>query len=149
MLQVRQALEHAWSPDTAYERAFRPGVPALGQCYPTARVLQLLFPALEIVEGTVWTGAATEKHFWNLLTVDDVDYHLDLTWQQFPPGSEIRDWRVRDREGLGDGPTTVTRVELLLRRVQTYLAATAHHEDPADRDRRGVGQRICRPDLTM
>lgn len=123
MLQVRQALEHSWSADTAYEQAFRPGVPALGQCYPTARVLQLLFPPLEIVEGTVWTGATRERHFWNLLAAGGVDYHLDLTWQQFPSGTEIREWRVRDREDLDDGPTTVRRVELLLHRVQTCLAA--------------------------
>lgn len=122
MLRVRQALEHSWSADTAYEQAFHPGVPALGQCYPTARVLQLLYPALEIVEGTVLTGATTHQHFWNLLVVDDTDYHLDLTWQQFPPGAEVGEWRIRDRDGLGDGPTTVERVELLLGRVRTYLA---------------------------
>lgn len=125
MLEVREALERSWGTETAYERAFRPGVPALGQCYPTARVLQLLFPALEIVEGSVWTGTKTEKHFWNLLAVDRLEYHLDLTWQQFPPESVVREWRVRDREDLDDGPATVERVDLLLRRVKAQLAADA------------------------
>lgn len=125
MVQVREALERSWGAETAYERASRPGVPALGQCYPTARVLQMLFPALEIVEGTVWTGMKSEKHFWNLLAVDCMEYHLDLTWQQFPPESEVRDWHVRDRETLDDGPATIERVDLLLRRVKACLAAKA------------------------
>ena len=122
LVQVREALEHSWSAETAYERALRPGVPALGQCYPTARVLQALFPVLEIVEGTVWTGSTQEKHFWNLLAVRGREYHLDLTWQQFPTGSEVRGWHVRDRECLGDGPRTIERVDLLLRRVKARLA---------------------------
>ena len=126
MVDIREALERSWSAETAYEAAFRLGVPALGQCYPTARVLQVFFPGLDIVEGTVWTGTQVEKHFWNLLTVDGLNYHLDLTWQQFPPGSEVRDWRVRPRADLDDGPATVARVDLLLRLVQGHLAARAH-----------------------
>jgi hypothetical protein len=123
MVHVREALERSWSPETAYEGASRPGLPAFGQCYPTARVLQVFFPALEIVEGIVWTGTQAEKHFRNVLVVADLDYHLDLTWQQFPAGSDIREWRLRARESLNDGPATVERVDLLLRRVRAHLEA--------------------------
>lgn len=129
MVQVREALEQSWSAETAYGRVFRPGVPALGQCYPTSRVLQVMFPALEIVEGTVWTGDQAEKHFWNLLVAGGMEYHFDLTWQQFPSGSEVRGWFVRGREHLDDGPTTIERVDLLLRRVKTHLALANSPED--------------------
>ena len=126
MVSVREALERSWSAETAYEGAFRRGIPALGQCYPTARVLQVFFPGLEIVEGTVWTGTKVEKHFWNLLTVDGLEYHLDLTWQQFSPGSEVREWRVRPLADLDDGPATVERVDLLLHRVKAHLPTQSH-----------------------
>ena len=122
LVQVRRALEASWGADTADQGAVGPGVPALGQCYATARVLQILFPRLEIVEGTVWTGEEDERHFWNLMAAGGLEHHLDLTWQQFPPGTEIREWRVRDRDDLGDGPETVARVELLLERVRAHLA---------------------------
>ena len=122
LVRVRRALAASWGADTAYRGAVRPGVPALGQCYATARVLQILFPRLEVVEGTVWTGEATERHFWNLLAAGGLEHHLDLTWEQFPAGTEIREWQVRDRDDLGDSPETVARVELLLERVRTHLA---------------------------
>lgn len=131
MVRVREALERSWGADTAYEGASLTEAPARGQCYPTARVLQTLFPALEIVEGAVWNGEAVEKHFWNLLAVDGADYHLDLTWQQFPPGSEVREWRVRDRENLGDSPRTVARVDRLLARVMAILEQPTRSTEPA------------------
>ena len=122
LARVRRALEASWSADTAYRGATRDGVPSLGQCYPTSRVLQLLFPELEVVEGVVWTGTAAEMHFWNLLVAGGRQHHLDLTWQQFPAGTQVREWRVRDRGGLGDGPETLARVDLLLERVRAHLA---------------------------
>lgn len=122
MIRVREALEGSWSPATAYLGASRLGVPSLGQCYSTSRVLQLLYPALEIVEGRVWTGSAQEKHFWNLVDTVSGEVHVDLTWQQFPPGSVVRDWHVRDRATLNDSEATLQRVEVLLRRVHRHLA---------------------------
>jgi hypothetical protein len=121
MLQLRRALEASWQPDTAYLRVQREGNPALGQCYPTSRVLQHYFPAAEIVEGEVITPIATEKHFWNLLVAHGVEIHIDLTWQQFPPGSYVASWQVRDRNTLGDGPETLRRVDLLTKRVERQL----------------------------
>ncbi len=116
------ALEASWDEKTSYQMALREGNPAFGQCYPTSRVIQFLWPEIEIVEGEVWTGESIEKHFWNLLVTDGVECHIDLTWQQFPDGSEVKNWRVRERESLGDGQDTVDRVSLLFERVSRHIS---------------------------
>ncbi|MBN8460154.1 MAG: hypothetical protein J0M04_20190 [Verrucomicrobia bacterium] len=118
---MREALEASWDRSTSYQMAFEENNPALGQCYSTSRVIQILFPKAEIVEGEVWTGNRIEKHFWNLLLADGVERHVDLTWKQFPGNSEIRNWSVRTRESLGDSPETIDRVNLLLERVNAYV----------------------------
>ena len=123
LLRLREAFEASWQPDTAYLEVFEEGNPALGQCYPTSRVLQLLHPEFEIVEGEVWTGTSTEKHFWNIRTFGEDTIHVDLTWQQFPHGSQVTSFHIRDSETLGDGPKTIERVDLLLSRVKTHLAS--------------------------
>jgi hypothetical protein len=119
---VREALEASWDRNTSYQMAFEENNPALGQCYSTSRVIQILFPEAEIVEGEVWTGNRIEKHFWNLLLANGVERHVDLTWKQFPGNSEIRNWSVRTRESLGDSPETIDRVNLLLQRVNAYVS---------------------------
>lgn len=120
---MREALESSWNPATAYLEARQTDNPALGQCYPTSRVVQLLLPEFEIVEGQVWTGKRDEKHFWNLLRTERGDIHIDLTWQQFPLGSVVRHWRVRDRDGLSDGAATLRRVDRLFKSVHAHLRA--------------------------
>ena len=122
MIQLREALEASWDAKTSYLAVSVDGNGALGQCYPTSRVVQLFFPETEIVEGEVSTGKRTEKHFWNLLKSDKVEYHIDLTWQQFPEGSVVKHWKVRDRAKLNDSQETILRVELLHLRVKAYLS---------------------------
>lgn len=119
--QLREALEAGWGVDTAYMQAEERGNPALGNCYPTSRVVQILCPQAEIVEGVVWTGNTSEKHFWNLLRVDGIEYHIDLTWQQFPQGSVVTEYTVRNRATFGDSEVTAQRVRKLLERVEAYL----------------------------
>ncbi len=119
---VREALEVSWDRSTSYQMAFEENNPALGQCYSTSRVIQILFPEAEIVEGEVWTGNRIEKHFWNLMLANGVERHVDFTWKQFPESSEVRNWRVRTRESLGDSPETIDRVNLLLERVNVHIA---------------------------
>jgi hypothetical protein len=121
MLQLREALEASWDKATAYKGVFTEGNPALGQCYPTSWVIQSFFPETEIVEGEVWNGTEIEKHFWNVLKVGDTLYHIDLTWQQFPAGSSVRSYKIRDRETLNDSQQTIDRCELLRTRVIDYL----------------------------
>ncbi len=123
MTRLREAFERAWKPDTAYLQVAENGNPALGQCYPTSRVVQFYFPETEIVEGQVWTGKGLEKHFWNVLVSNGEEYHMDFTWQQFPTGSSVRSYKIRDRNELGDGQQTIQRVELLKSRVKEFLAS--------------------------
>ncbi len=123
MLQLRHALEASWSAGTAYLGVSEKSNPALGNCYPTSRVVQHYFPNTEIVEGEVATPTGTEKHFWNLLTVDGAEYHIDLTWQQFPVGSYVGSYKIRNRNELNDGEDATRRVDLLLGRVKKFLAS--------------------------
>ena len=119
---LREAIESSWDARTAYLGMAAAGVPALGQCYPTARVVQHFIPECEIADGEVWTGVRIEHHFWNVISVGGTLRHIDFTWQQFPPGSCVRSFTVRDRHTLGDSPATIARIDLLRRRVQAYLA---------------------------
>jgi hypothetical protein len=128
LLRLRTALEASWDSETSYGRVIEPGVPALGQCYPTARVVQYFFPEMEIAEGEVWTGLEMEKHFWNVVDHGGTAIHIDLTWQQFPFGSSVMGYALRDRSSLEDSAQTLIRVETLLRRVEAALLAA--QEDP-------------------
>ena len=119
--RLREALEASWDEKTSYLAVKEKGNPALGQCYPTSRVVQHFFPETEIVKGRVWNGKEIETHFWNVLKVKDDLYHIDLTWQQFPQGSKVRKYTILDRNKLGDSEPTLKRCELLLERVNNYL----------------------------
>lgn len=122
LARLKKALEASWQPDTAYQAVSQTGNPALGQCYPTARVVQWFFPRFEIAAGEVDTGSSREAHFWN---VDPATYpaeHVDLTRGQFPPSAEVIHWRLLDRAALGDSPRTIIRCELLLSRVLAALS---------------------------
>jgi len=121
LLRLREALEASWDDKTSYLAVTQRGNPALGQCYPTARVVQHFFPKTEIIKGTVWDGKQLQTHFWNGLRVAGELYHIDLSWQQFPVGSSVREYEILNRETLNDSVSTVKRCELLLQRVSRYL----------------------------
>lgn len=121
MLALRRAIEAAWQPDTAYHFVAEPGNPALGQCYVSSRVVQHYFPEAELAEGEVSTPTGTEWHFWNVFPTASGQIHLDLTWQQFPHGSQVKSWKIRDRNTFNDSPPTIERFEKLLQRVQQNL----------------------------
>jgi hypothetical protein len=126
MLSLREALIASWDIRTAYLAVEQVGNPALGQCYPTSRVVQHYYPDTEIVKGKVWTGEAVEVHFWNGLRVGDDWYHIDLSWQQFPAGSIVREFVIVERQELNDSEATMERCALLLKRVDEYLKARNH-----------------------
>ena|SRR5215471_1121352 len=122
MLRLREALEASWDELTAYGAVENASNPALGQCYPTARVVQHYYPATEIIKGKVSTGEKEEIHFWNGLLVGDNWYHIDFSWGQFPTGSVVREFVVLDRRNLDDSKATLERCALLLKRVETFLS---------------------------
>lgn len=121
MLRLREALEASWDRQTAFLEVEKAGNRAFGQCYPTSRVVQHFYPATEIIKGKVWTGANEEIHFWNGLPVGDEWYHIDLSWQQFPTGSVVKEYVVLDRRQLDDSEATLQRCGLLLKRVEDFL----------------------------
>jgi hypothetical protein len=121
LIALREALEASWSARTSYGGVWEDNNPALGQCYPTARVVQHFLPRSEIVKGSVWTGTRHEVHFWSELVVDGATIAVDLTWQQFPPGSVVTARETLDRNRLGDSPATIARCDLLLAGVQARL----------------------------
>lgn len=123
LLLIREALEASWDEKTSYLAVKKIGNPALGQCYPTARVVQHFFPETEIIKGKVWNGKVLESHFWNGLLVGGILYHIDLSWQQFPAGSSVRDFEILDRKSLNDSQGTIERCEILLHRVNSYLSS--------------------------
>jgi hypothetical protein len=125
LARLRSALEASWDSQTAYLGAWQAGNPALGQCYPTSRVVQWLFSHLEIVAGQVDTGSALEWHFWNVDPLSDPLVHIDLTWKQFPSGSRVKHFKLLNRHALGDSPPTVERCRLLLDRVLSELTRSA------------------------
>ncbi|CAM3273258.1 hypothetical protein OCAE111667_01130 [Occultella aeris] len=121
LIVLREALEASWSRRTSYRGVWDERIPALGQCYPTARVVQHFLPAADIVKGTVWTGVGHEVHFWNELRVGCDLMAVDLTWQQFPPGSVVASRQTLDRHELGDTPQTIARCDRLLAAVNVRL----------------------------
>ena len=121
--ELRKAIEASWDERTSCLGAVREGNPAWGQCYPTARVVQVFFPEMEIARGVASTVSSEEAHFWNVIAIKGGLTHVDLTWCQFPPGTIRGDFDVLDRHDLGDSIETVTRCDLLLSRVTRRLAS--------------------------
>ena len=123
MLRLREALAASWDKRTAYLEVEHAGNPALGQCYPTSRVVQHYYPETEIIKGKVWTGETADVHFWNGLRVGNDWYHIDLSWQQFAGSSIIQEFVIVERQELNDSEATMQRCALLLKRVDDYLTA--------------------------
>jgi len=123
LLRIREALEASWDEKTSYMAMKEMGNPAFGQCYPTCRVVQYFFPEMEIAKGEVWNknGREIHKHYWNVLRTKNGLCHIDLTWSQFPPGSNIREYVILGCNQLDDSEQTRKRFELLLERVNRYL----------------------------
>lgn len=115
-----RALEHAWQPDTAYQEVVVEGNPAYGQCYPTARLVQLLLPEAELVHGWVRTGDRLDEHYWNQLS-GHRPIDIDLTWQQFGYGAEVVECKILDRSFLNDSAATLRRCDLLHTRMLDAL----------------------------
>ena len=119
------AVEASWDYLTSYQGAIEVGNPALGQCWPTSRVVQWFYPEYEIAKGEVWTGSSIEQHFWNVNGDTHECKHLDLSWKQFPEQSVVRSFLVLDRNNLGDSERARRRCSILLERVLAHLEMSA------------------------
>lgn len=84
-----------------------------------------LLPRNRIIKGKVWTGKTPDVHFWNGLRSGDDWYHIDLSWQQFPAGSIIREFVIVECQELNDSEATMQRCALL-KRAGDYLNARSH-----------------------
>ena len=121
LLQLREAIEASWDEQTAYRGVKEDGNPALGNCYPTSRVVQHYFPELEIIKGEVWNGSKERGHFWNGIEVHGTWYYIDFSWQQFPAGSIVSSYEVLDQNNLDDSHDAIRRYNLLLARVKKVI----------------------------
>lgn len=123
LARLRKALDVSWDKATSYNGVELQGVPSFGQCYPTSRVVQHYFPETEILKGLVCSNGNEEVHFWNGLPDGEHWHHIDLSWQQFPAGSYVKEFEALDRTNLLDSAATQWRCAELLKRVQTHLLA--------------------------
>ena len=100
-------LTSAWGKDTchpAYVNKWTEQNPAAGQCLVTALAVQ------DEYGGDIYDcKVGRSRHFYNVVN----DEIVDLTFNQFPEGSEIKDKRKRDRKQLLANKETKQRYELL------------------------------------
>jgi hypothetical protein len=118
---LAEALAASWDARTAYLGVHVPGNPALGQCYPTARVVQWFYPAFEVAVGEVAAGDRVERHFWNIRGSGADAEWLDFSWMQFPPGARVTRFEMLDLQAVQDSPATQARCALLMERVLAHL----------------------------
>ena len=101
----------AWCAETAhpaYASKWSAENPAIGQCLVTALIIQ------DELGGDIYDcKVGRSRHFYNVINGETVD----LTFSQFPDGSEITDSRIRDRKQLLANKETKQRYELLKSRI--------------------------------
>lgn len=105
-------LTSAWGKDTchpAYINRWTEQNPAAGQCLVTALAVQ------DEYGGDIYDcKVGRSRHFYNVINGNTVD----LTFNQFPEGSEIKDARKRDRKQLLANKELRQRYELLKSRME-------------------------------
>ena len=105
-------LTSAWDKDTchpAYINKWTEQNPAAGQCLVTALAVQ------DEYGGDIYDcKVERSRHFYNVIN----DKIIDLTFNQFPEGSEIKDTRKRDRNQLLANKETFKRYNLLKARME-------------------------------
>ena len=101
----------AWDRDTchpAFVNKYSNENPAAGQCLVTALAVQ------DEYGGDIYDcKVGRSRHFYNVIDGETVD----LTFNQFPEGSEIKEPRIRDRKQLLNNKDTKARYDLLKLRM--------------------------------
>lgn len=103
-------LRRAWSADTSADpENWTPERPSHGQCAVTALVVQ------DFLGGRLMKGEVNGvSHYWNKVGGGTA---IDLTWDQFPPGSH-RDFALSEtREYVLSFPATAKRYQVLRARL--------------------------------
>ena len=108
--EIAARLRAAWSADTSADAdGWSPENPAYGQCAVTALVVQ------DHLGGDLRRGVVDGvSHYWNRLPDGS---EVDLTIEQFPPGSTATDAVDRTRDYVLGHPATVARYAALRARV--------------------------------
>ena len=104
--ELGEALSDAWSAETSFDPGqWNEQNPAWGQCAVTALIVQETMGG-ELVRG--WVEGI--EHYWNKLPDGR---ELDLTWQQFPTGTQRPIPEVVARAFVLSFPATRGRYRLL------------------------------------
>ena len=75
------------------------------QCEGIAKVVKVLLNAVDVkcivVTGTTFDKKETEAHAWNIVKLEDVAYHMDVTWD-IGKMSESKNWICYDYFNVSD-----------------------------------------------
>lgn len=121
LIELKGLLRKAWSRETSSDpEGWTSENPAWGQRAVTTLVVQdffggvILRSSLEDVEGFEFMGS----HYSNLLPIKEVD----LSKEQFPPGTQLRKAEVRTREYLLSNENTRKRYAVLRLAVENLIS---------------------------
>jgi hypothetical protein len=119
LVQLQEALHHAWGPDTCadWQRyKWTPGNPAFGQCAVTALVVQ------DFIGGRIIKDC-DHDHYWNIL---DDGTEVDLSREQFSESIKLQANQNKPRAYMLESARSIEartpeRYELLKERVIACL----------------------------
>jgi hypothetical protein len=116
ILEFRESVESAWSPETAYKPD--PDMdPAWGQCAVTALLFHEHFGGQ--IQRAVVVGPEAQafrvRHYWNVF----LGQPIDLTWRQFPVGSSLNTSRIEDVDPSALKKSVQKRFNILKERFES------------------------------
>lgn len=130
-------IKNNWCQETAhpaYASRWSKDNPSAGQCLVTALLIQ------DELGGDIYDcKVGRSRHFYNVVNGEKID----LTFDQFPAGSECKDDRIRDRKSLLSNADTRQRYELLKELVNSNNGINESYQEDKAVQRFG---RECRED---
>ena len=130
-------IKNSWCQETAhpaYASRWSKDNPSAGQCLVTALLIQ------DELGGDIYDcKVGRSRHFYNVVNGEKID----LTFDQFPAGSECKDSRIRDRKSLLSNAETRQRYELLKELVNSNNGINESYQEDKAVQRFG---RECRED---
>jgi hypothetical protein len=122
LITLRTAIERAWTATTTYcPGEWEDQDPAWGQCAVTSVRVAESFGG-DLMQGTAsLPSGVTTRHYWNRVA----GLPLDLTWRQFPAGTQLMDAETASREVLIANRWMEARYGELQANVRRELAGMA------------------------